>query len=110
MSGIEVEEFPARIAEVALWLTDHQANVALSQAFGEFYWRIPLRKSPHIVVANALRTDWRTVLPPEQCSYVLGNPPFVGKSMQNRDQKADMDFVCGKVKGSGVLDYVTGAS
>lgn len=108
MSGIEVEEFPARIAEVALWLTDHQANVALSQAFGEFYWRIPLRKSPHIVVGNALRTDWRTVLPPEQCSFVLGNPPFVGKKEQTADQKTDMESLFARVKGAGVLDYVCG--
>ncbi len=82
---------PARIAEVALWLTDHQANIALSQAFGQFYDRLPLRASPHIVVGNALRTNWRTVLSPEQCSFVLGNPPFVGKHCQNADQRADMD-------------------
>jgi hypothetical protein len=56
--GIEVEEFPARIGEVALWLTDHQANVALSQEFGQFYQRLPLRSSPHIHVGNALRMDW----------------------------------------------------
>ncbi len=106
--GIEIEEFPARIAEVALWLTDHQANIALSQAFGQFYDRLPLRASPHIVVGNALRTDWRTVLPPEQCSFVLGNPPFIGKQFMTPEQKMDMDIVCGKVKGGGVLDYVTG--
>jgi hypothetical protein len=106
--GIEVEEFPARIAEVALWLTDHQANVALSQVFGQFYQRLPLRSSPHIVVANALRTDWRTILLPDQCSFILGNPPFVGKKEQNADQKADMDVIFGQVKGAGVLDYVCG--
>ena len=94
--GIEIEEFPARIAEVALWLTDHQANIALSEAFGQFYHRLPLRASPHILVGNALRIDWRTVLPPEQCSYVLGNPPFVGKQYQTAEQKADMDIVCGR--------------
>ena len=108
MFGIEIEEFPARIAEVALWLTDHQANVRLSEAFGQFYKRIPLRKSPHIRVANALRLDWRTVLAPAQCSYVLGNPPFVGKQFMSVEQKADMALVCGRVKGSGVLDFVTG--
>ncbi len=108
MFGIEIEEFPARIAEVALWLTDHQANVRLSEAFGQFYKRIPLRKSPHIRVANALRLDWRTVLPPEQCNYVLGNPPFVGKQFMTEAQKADMAAVCGRVKGGGVLDFVTG--
>jgi N-6 DNA Methylase len=106
--GIEIEEFPARIAEVALWLTDHQANIALSQAFGQFYDRLPLRASPHIVVGNALRTDWRTVLPPEQCSYVLGNPPFVGKTWMTDGQREDMELVCGQVKNNGLLDYVTG--
>lgn len=107
MYGIEIEEFPGRIAEVALWLTDHQANVELSQAFSQFYLRIPLRKSPHIHVANALRKDWKEVLPPEQCSYILGNPPFVGKKEQDEQQKADLDAVWGDVKGTGVLDFVT---
>jgi hypothetical protein len=104
--GIEVEEFPARIAEVALWLTDHQANVALSQAFAQLVLRLPLRASPHIVVGNALRTDWRTVLPPEQCSFVLGNPPFVGKHYQNADQRADMAIVFRDFKNTGDMDYV----
>ena len=107
MFGIEIEEFPARIAEVALWLTDHQANMALSVAFTQLYRRIPLRSSPHIHVANALRQDWKEVLPPAQCSYVLGNPPFVGKKEQNAEQKMDMDAVWGDVKGSGILDFVT---
>lgn len=105
--GIEVEEFPARIAEVALWLTDHQANVVLSTVFGQFYDRLPLRASPHIVVGNALRTDWRAVLPAEECSFVLGNPPFVGKKEQNAEQKVDMELVWGEVQGGGILDFVT---
>ncbi len=104
--GIEIEEFPARIAEVALWLTDHQANMTLSQQFGQFYDRLPLRASPHIRVGNALHLDWREVLPPAECSYILGNPPFVGKKEQNSVQKADMDLILGQVKGAGVLDYV----
>jgi len=107
MHGIEIEEFPAKIAEVALWLADHQANIALSETFGQLYRRIPLRKSPHIVCANALRTDWKTVLSPEQCNYILGNPPFVGKKEQNSQQKADMDLVWRDSKGTGVLDFVT---
>ena len=107
MHGIEIEEFPVRIAEVALWLADHQANVALSEAFGQLYRRIPLKKSPHIICANALRTDWKTVLPPEKCSYVLGNPPFIGSKYLGADQRADMNSVWGGVKGAGVLDYVT---
>lgn len=105
--GIEIGEWPARIAEVALWLMDHQMNLQVSEAFGQLYQRLPLKKSPHIHCANALRLDWKQVLPPARCSYVLGNPPFVGKKEQNGEQKMDMELVCGKVKGSGVLDYVT---
>jgi hypothetical protein len=106
--GIEIGEWPARIAEVALWLMDHQMNLKVSEAFGQLYQRLPLKKSPHIVQANALRKDWKEVLPPEKCSYILGNPPFIGKQFQTSEQKQDMEMICGKLKGSGVLDYVTG--
>ncbi len=106
MYGIEIEEFPGRIAEVALWLTDHQANVELSQAFSQFYLRIPLRKSPHIHVANALRKDWKEVLPPEQCSYILGNPPFVGHHYQSAEQKEDQQRIMANISAAGVIDFV----
>ena len=106
--GIEYSEWPVRIAEVALWLMDHQMNQQAGEIFGQPIDRLPLRSSPHIVQANALRIDWNTVLPREQCSYVLGNPPFVGKHYQTTEQKQDMGVICGKLKGGGVLDYVTG--
>jgi hypothetical protein len=106
--GIEIGEWPARIAEVALWLMDHQMNLKVSEVFGQLYQRLPLKKSPHIICDNALRADWKQILPPAQCSYVLGNPPFIGKQFQTVEQKQDMEIICGKVKGSGVLDYVTG--
>jgi hypothetical protein len=108
MYGIEIEEFPARIAEVAMWLVDHQMNQRLSETFGEYVARLPLTKSPTIVHGNALRTDWRTVLPPERCGFVLGNPPFVGAKFQTAGQRADMDEVASGVKTAGLLDYVTG--
>ena len=106
--GIEIEEFPARIAEVALWLTDHQANMALSQAFSQLVIRLPLRASPHIHIGNALRMDWRKVIPPNECSYILGNPPFVGGKYQTVEQRKDMDVVTAGIKNAGLLDYVTG--
>jgi hypothetical protein len=106
--GIEIEEFPARIAEVALWLTDHQANIALSQTFSQLVLRLPLRASPHIHVGNALRMDWREVMLPEECSFILGNPPFVGGKYQTDEQRADMDVVTAGIKNAGLLDYVTG--
>jgi len=105
--GIEISEWPARIAEVAMWLMDHQMNIRLSEAFGQYFVRLPLKKSPTIVCGNALRLDWKNILPPDQCSYVLGNPPFVGKQFATAEQKGDMEIVCGNVKGGGVLDYVT---
>ena len=105
--GIEIGEWAARIAEVALWLMDHQMNLNVSEAFGQLYQRLPLRKSPHIHCGNALRLDWGAVLPPERCSYVLGNPPFVGKHLMTGEQGEDMDLVWGETAGAGVLDYVT---
>ena len=82
--GIEISEWPARIAEVAMWLMDHQMNIRLSRSFGQYFVRLPLKKSPTIVCGNALRLDWKKILPPDKCSYVLGNPPFVGKAFDDR--------------------------
>jgi hypothetical protein len=104
--GIEIEEFPAQIAQVAMWLIDHQMNVKVGEEFGMYFARIPLKTSPHIVHGNALRIGWASVLPPERCSYVMGNPPFVGKQYQNAQQKADMEMVMRDLKGAGVLDFV----
>src|SRR3546814_16083077 len=81
--GIEIGEFPARIAETALWMMDHIMNNRLSLEFGETYVRIPLRRSPHILNADALQTDWAALLPPEPCPSVLGHPPFIGSTSQH---------------------------
>ena len=107
MHGIEIVEFPARIAEVALWLVDHQMNQRLSEEFGQYFVRLPLRKSARIIHANALRTDWNDVLAIEQCTFVLGNPPWVGKHLKTDEQSSDMQLVWGDLNGAGVLDYVT---
>jgi len=106
--GIEISEWPARIAEVAMWLMDHQMNLKLSEAFGEPHFRLPLRKSPTIVCGNAMRLDWKQILPPGKCSYVLGNPPFVGAKFQTPEQREDMELVSAHVHNHGLLDYVTG--
>jgi hypothetical protein len=104
--GIEIEEFPAQIAQVALWLIDHQMNLKVGEEFGMYFARIPLKTSPHIVHGNALRLDWNNVLPAERASYVMGNPPFLGKKEQSSAQKADFESVMGDLKGFGVLDFV----
>lgn len=104
--GIEIEEFPSRIAEVALYLVDHQANMALSREFGEYRPRIPLTASPHLRIDNATRLDWKTILPPEDCSYIVGNPPFRGKKARTAEQQADMALVFAGWRSFGNLDYV----
>jgi len=106
--GIEIEEFAAQIAQVALWLMDHQMNLRVSEEFGLYFARIPLKSTPQIRQANALRLDWSEVLPAERCSYVLGNPPFLGYSYQNKEQKADLAAVMQGIHGAGVLDFVCG--
>ncbi|MEZ6241467.1 MAG: DNA methyltransferase [Phycisphaerales bacterium] len=106
MFGIEIEEWPAQIARVALWLVDHQMNTELSEAFGDAVVRLPLTHSATIAHANALRIDWNDVLPADQCSYVLGNPPFVGKKARSPEQAEDMGIVFGGLSGIGSLDYV----
>jgi hypothetical protein len=105
--GIEIEEFPSQIARTAMWLTDHQMNMLVSSEFGSYFARLPLSKSATIVNKNALRIDWREVVKPKELSYILGNPPFIGKQYQNAEQKADMACIFKGVKGAGVLDFVT---
>lgn len=106
--GIEIEEFPAQIAQVALWLVDHQMNVRVSEEFGLYFARIPLKTTPHIVNGNALKLDWADVVPPERLSYILGNPPFVGKTWQTPAQREDMASVCSGIPNAGLLDLVCG--
>ena len=105
--GIEIGEFPVRIAEIALWMMDHIMNNRLSLAFGQSYVRIPLEGSPHILNADALETDWTALLPPEECSYVFGNPPFGGAKFQNEEQRAQVRRIAALGKTGGTLDYVT---
>jgi len=105
--GIEIVEFPVRIAETALWLMDHQMNMLASERFGQYYVRLPLKKSAKIVFGNALRIDWNDVLSKQKCSYILGNPPFVGAKYQDAVQKEDIRLVFGKMPNVGLLDYVS---
>ncbi len=105
--GIELGEFPVRIAETALWMMDHIMNNRLSLEFGQTYTRIPLRNSPNIVHSDALETKWEDVLPSAQCDFVLGNPPFVGAKFQSPEQRAQVRGIADLGRSGGTLDYVT---
>lgn len=104
--GIEIGEFPARIAEAALWMMDHIMNSRLSLEFGQNFVRIPIRKSPHIVHGDALEEDWNHVLPGDQCDFVLGNPPFIGAKYQTDEQRQQVRRIADLGKSGGTLDYV----
>ena len=107
MQGIEIEEFPARIAEVAMWLIDHQMNMLMSIEFGQYYARLPLKKSAHIVHGNALRLDWNEVILKQELSYIIGNPPFIGYHLMSKEQKSDLINAFDTAENIGILDYVT---
>ncbi|KLE35777.1 class I SAM-dependent DNA methyltransferase [Aurantiacibacter luteus] len=105
--GIEYEEFPAMIAEVAMWMADHIANNAINEAFRLNYARIPLTGGATIRHGDALEVDWNEVLPAEQCSFVMGNPPFIGHQWRTPEQQAGMHRVWGRTGQVNRLDYVT---
>ena len=105
--GIELDEFPKRIAETALWMMDHIMNNRLSLEFGESFLRIPLKKSPHIRKGDALEMEWSELLPADQCSYVFGNPPFVGAKPQSAEQRTQVRRIAALGGSGGTLDYVT---
>ena len=104
--GIEINEFPARIAEVALWMTDHIENNRASLQFGQVFARIPLVAAPHIRCADALDLNWSELLPAENCDYILGNPPFVGAKVQSQTQREQVRQIAGLGGTGGTLDFV----
>ena len=104
--GIEIEPSAAHIATVALWLTDHQENLRASRVLGGNFNRLPLVRRANIVCANALTTDWASVLLPELCDYVIGTPPFVGAKFMSDAQRADVTTALGGVQNAGLLDFV----
>lgn len=104
--GLEIDDAAAHIARVALWITDHQMNLESAERFGNTRPTVPLVDTPHIHQENALRFDWATILPPTQCSYVMGNPPFIGAKYLNDAQREDARLIFAKIKNGGLLDYV----
>lgn len=108
MCGIEYEEFPARIAEVAMWLIDHQMNMQISNEFGEYFVRLPLKKAANIVHGDALEKDWESIISKQNLSFIIGNPPFIGSNIMKQNQRNQIVNEFNNVAGGGTLDYVTG--
>ena len=106
--GIEIDEFARDTATLSLWLAEHQMNNEFHKAFNTRPDALPLRPSGHIVYGNACRLDWNVVCPhtAEEEVYVMGNPPYLGSSMQNEEQKQDLEAVCGHFPNYKNLDYI----
>ena len=107
LHGIEYVEWSAQIAQVAIYLTDHQENIKLETVLGTTTNRFPLSHAAKIIRGNALQIDWREVCPSGDSVILIGNPPFLGASYQNVEQKTDQAQIWGKVRRSGALDYVS---
>jgi len=107
--GIEIDSFAVEIAQLSLWLAEHQMNVEFFQAFGKTNPTLPLKQAGHIVCANACRIDWEEVCPKndDQEIYILGNPPFIGSKEQNEVQKSDLELVMYFNSKCKKLDYVS---
>lgn len=106
--GIELNWWPARIAETAMFLVDHQANRELADRVGMAPERLPISITAHIIHANALAVDWREILPRNSSmTYIFGNPPFIGHQTKTPQQRDELKTVWGK-DANGHLDYVTG--
>ena len=104
--GIEINDFAVTVAKTALWIAESQMMKATEDIVHRNLDFLPLKSYVNIVEANALRLDWNTVIPKEKLHYIMGNPPFVGYSLQSTEQKADMQNVC---TGAGKnIDYVAG--
>ena len=107
--GIEINDFAVTVAKTALWIAESQMMKATEAIVRMDLNFLPLTTNANIVEGNALRLDWEEVVPKSQLNYIMGNPPFVGKKEQNKEQKSDIFNLFGKqVKGVGNLDYVTG--
>lgn len=104
--GIEIDASAAHIAQVALWITDHQMNLEAASRFGTTRPSVPLLHSPNVRQGNALHIDWAEVLAPQECSFIVGNPPFVGAKFQTAEQRADAARVLAGIANHGLLDYV----
>jgi len=106
--GIELDDFAHEVAILSLWLAEHQMNLEFYKAFGRTAPSLPLQDGGNIVQGNATRINWESVCPKEDGDeiYILGNPPYLGSSMQNKEQKEDMSIVFKNFKNFKNLDYI----
>lgn len=111
--GIEINDFAVTVAKTALWIAESQMMKATEEILNRNLDFLPLKSYANIVEGNALRIDWESVVPKDKLNYIMGNPPFVGYSLQSEDQKKDILSIYVDEKGkpykiAGKIDYVSG--
>src|SRR5690606_16224927 len=106
--GIEIDDFAHEIAQLSLWLAEHQMNVEFQREFGKTRPTLPLKEAGKIVCGNACRLDWEEVCPKKEGDeiYILGNPPYLGARLQNAEQKRDIGLIFREINGANNLDYI----
>ena len=107
--GIEIDDFAVEVAILSMWIAKHPMNREFQEQFGISIPLIPLKETGQIHAGNATRMDWNEVCPNNGTDeiYLIGNPPYLGSSMQTKEQKEDFPFVFGVEKYSKKLDYVS---
>lgn len=107
--GIELDEYACDTATLSLWLAEHQMNVKFQEELYVLPETLPLKPSGHIVCGNACRLDWNTFCPHtlDDEVYIMGNPPYLGSSMQDEVQKEDKKIALGHFKSYKDLDYIS---
>ena len=106
--GLEINDFAVEVAKTALWIAELQMLEQTQEILNTWIEPLPLKDNTHIHCANALRTDWNDVLPARECSYIIGNPPFLGARTMNAQQKTELQAVASSVRNNHDLDYVGG--
>lgn len=109
--GIEINDFAVTVATTALWISEAQMLYETERIIKHDINFLPLKSYANIHEANALHIDWNSVCPKEKLNYIIGNPPFVGAALQNKEQKQDILDTCLDKKGkplklAGKIDYV----
>ncbi|MGN0653095.1 MAG: DNA methyltransferase, partial [Gemmiger sp.] len=104
--GIEINDFAVTVAKTALWIAESQMMKETEKILLVPMEFLPLKTNAYIVESNALRLDWETVVPKTKLNYIMGNPPFVGARLMNKDQKEDVNTIFAGWKNAGNLDYV----
>ena len=106
--GIEINDFAVEVAKTALWIAELQMLDETRQILSMWIDPLPLKTNDNIHEGNALRLEWNDVLPASECSYIIGNPPFIGQAMQTRQQSDEVTALFPGVSNAGKLDYVAG--